>query len=323
MTPLLSIVIASYNHAQFIGEAIRSILTQPFQDFEIVITDDASPDDSIAAIRQFSDSRINLEVFPKNRGFAAALNASIRRSRGAFISVLGSDDYFLPGAFTRQIEFLRANADVAAVFGMPRFIDEVGTPLGGDYREFKNPFPDKVPTRKDWLRFFFLLGNCLCHPGAMIRRQCHDELGLYDPRLVGLADFDMWVRLCMVHEIHVMPDEIVARRIRENNKNLSATRPDTILRTMFEWSQILRHYRAIPPEIARAVFAEEVRALQIDTNRPFGIWLGELALRRGLAAHNLFAVETMFDACETAPDECARLIEVTGTVDVFNLARRT
>ena len=157
----------------------------------------------------------------------------------------------------------------------------------------------------------------------MVRRKCHDELGLYDPRLLNMADFDMWVRLCMVHEIHVMSDEVVGRRIRDNNKNLSAPRPDTILRTTFEWSQILRHYRAMPQELARAVFAEEVRALQIDTSRPFGVWLGELALRRGLAAHSLFALEAMFDACETAPEECPRLIEVTGTVDVFNLAGRT
>lgn len=322
MNPLLSVVIPSYNHGAFIGDGIRSILEQSFQDFEIVITDDASQDDSVAAIRQFSDPRINLAVFPQNRGFSAALNASITRSHGELISVLGSDDYLLPGAFAKQIAFLHANANVAAVFGMPRLVNESGVPLGGGYREFTNPFPDRAPTRKDWLRYFFLLGNCLCHPGAMIRRKSHDDVGLYDVRLLNLADFDLWVRLCMVHEIHVMPDEFVGRRIHANNQNLSSPRSDTILRTMFEWSQILRHYRAMPPARAREVFAEELRALQIDTDRPFAAWLGELALRRGMAAHSLFALETMFDACETAGEECSRLIELTGQVDVFNLAKR-
>ena len=239
MSPLLSVIIPSYNHAAFIGEGIRSILDQSFQDFEILITDDASLDNSAAVIRQFSDLRVSLEVFPQNRGFSAALNVAIKRSKGKLISVLGSDDYVLPGVFEKQIEFLHDNPQVAAVFGMPKLVDEHGAPLNAGYREFTSPFSDRIPSRKDWLRHFFIKGNCLCHPGVMVRRAAHDELGVYDQRLLNLADFDMWVRLCMVHEIHVLPDEIVGRRILDANRNLSASRVDSILRGTFEGLQIL------------------------------------------------------------------------------------
>jgi len=321
MSPTLSVIIPSYNHAAFIGDGIRSILEQSFQDFEILITDDASQDNSVAVIRQFSDPRIFLEVFPRNRGFSSALNAAIKRSCGELISVLGSDDYFLPGAFTKQIEVLISRPDIAAVFGMPKMVDQRGVPLGGGYREFTNPFPDRTPSRKDWLRHLFFKGNCLCHPTVMIRRAVHDEVGLYDPRLLGLADMDMWVRVCMWHEIHLMPDELVARRILDGGRNLSAARPETIQRNLFEQTRIAGHYRAMQPEFAREVFADDLRSLELDTNRPFGAWLAELALSQGSSHLNLFALETLFETCRTAEDECKRLIELTGKVDLFNVGQ--
>ena len=321
MNPKLSVIIPSYNHAAFIGDGIRSILEQSFQDFEILITDDASQDNSVVVIRQFSDPRISLEVFPRNRGFSAALNAAIKRSRGELISVLGSDDYFLPGTFRKQIEVLSSRSDIAAVFGMPKVVDQRGAPLRGGYGEFTNPFPDRTPSRKDWLRHFFFKQNCLCHPSVMIRRSVHDEVGLYDPRLLGLADQDMWVRVCMRHEILLMPDELVARRILDGGRNLSAPRPETNQRIQFERTRIARHYRAMLPEFAREVFANDLRALGLDTNRPFGAWLAELALAHGSNQLNLFALETLFETCATAEDEdeCKRLIELTGKTNVFNI----
>jgi glycosyltransferase involved in cell wall biosynthesis len=320
MSPLLSVVIASYNHAAFIGEAIRSVLEQSFQDFEILITDDASQDNSPEVIRKIIDPRVSLEVFSKNSGFSIALNASIKRARGKFISVLGSDDFILPGTLKQQIEFMQVHPDVAAVFGMPKMVNEAGLPLNRGYAEFSSPFPDSNPTRKEWLRHFFFKGNCLCHPGVMIRREVHNELGLYDPRMLNLSDLDMWVRLCMAYEIHVMPAEIVARRILDKGRNLSAPRSDTIIRCAYETYHILNHYRMMAPELARQVFAAEIRTWAIDTNRPFGAWLAELALRFGSPAHKLFALEAMFDTCGTAENECARLIELTGSVDVFNIS---
>jgi hypothetical protein len=218
---------------------------------------------------------------------------------------------------------MRAHPDVAAVFGMPKLVDEAGLPIGRGYAEFTSPFPNHKPNRKDWLKRFFYQGNCLCHTGAMVRREAHDELGLYDPRMLNLSDLDMWVRLCMAHEIHVLPDEVVGRRILDKGRNLSAPRSDTILRCTFETVQILNHYRKMAPELAREVFADLIRSAAIDTSRPFGAWLSELALLSRAPAHRLFALETMFDTCKTAPDECPRLLELTGTVDVLNIAPRT
>lgn len=322
MHPLVSVVIPSYNHAAFVGETIASVLKQSYENFEIVVTDDGSHDRTPDIIRQFSDRRIDLEVFPQNRGASAAVNSAIRRSHGELICLLGSDDYFLPGKLEKQVAFLGANPAIGAVFGLPRFIDERGSPISADdsHSVFHAPIKEKLRTRANWLRHFFIHGNCLCQPTAMVRRAVFDEIGLFDPRLANLPDFDMWVRLCMKHEIHVMPEELTAMRVLDGNRNMSARRPDSILRTSFEMSRLLKHYRAIEPEFAREVFAEDLRTFGIDSNRPYAVWLAELAVRSNQPSYMLFGLETMFDTCAVEQEECRRLIELTGKLNPFNMA---
>jgi glycosyltransferase involved in cell wall biosynthesis len=319
MSPHICVVMPSYNHAAFVGVAIQSILDQSFQDFEIIVTDDGSGDGTPDVVRKFLDPRIKLEVFPENRGGVVAGNSAIRRSSGKYIARLNSDDFFLPGKLEKQVAFLEANPDIAAVFGMPRLIDERGKPLAEGYREFTFPFSHPRPSREEWLRRFFIYGNCLCFPTVMIRRSVLDEVGLLDPRLANLPDFDLWVRLCMEHDIYVMQAELTAFRKLDNNRNMSAPRVDTVLRATFEYFQILKHYRRLDPEFAFKIFANDLAEWGINTNRRFGIWLGELALHAASSPHRLFALETMFETSATAEDECRRLIEWTGKVDVFKL----
>ena len=317
MTPCTSVVMPSYNHVAFVGEAIQSILDQSLQDFDIVVTDDGSRDGTPDVIAKFSDPRIKLEVFPENRGGVIAGNSALRRASGKYIARLNSDDFFLPGKLEKQVAFLEANPDVAAVFGLPRLIDEGGKPLADGYREFTFPFPHPRPSREEWLRFFFLKGNSLCFPTVLIRRSIFDEIGLLDPRLANLPDLDMWVRLCMKHEIYVMQAELTA--FRKHGSNMGAPRPESALRVQFEYFQILKHYRRLDPGLACKIFANDLAALGIDTNRSFGIWFGEFALRaRPMPSRMLFGLDTIFEASTTA-EECRRLIECTGTVDVFNL----
>jgi glycosyltransferase involved in cell wall biosynthesis len=323
MHPLVSVVIPSYNHEAFVGDTIRSILGQSYPDFEIVVTDDCSRDRTPDVIRAFADKRIDLEVLDRNCGASVAVNSAIRRSHGAFVCLLASDDYFLPGKLEKQVAFLKSNSSVAAVFGMPRFIDERGAALSPDNTfnrdVFQKPFRENLRSRAQWLRQFFFYGNCLCQPTAMIRRTVLDDVGLFDPRLANLPDFDLWVRLCMRHEIHVIEEEFTAMRIRDDNRNMSAARPDSLLRHMFELSRILEHYRTMPLTLAIEVFDRDLRNLDIDRNRPFGAWLAELALRYNQSSHALFGLETLFETCLTAEEEVQRLIELTGQINPFNL----
>jgi glycosyltransferase involved in cell wall biosynthesis len=318
MNPQVSIIIASYNHAPFVGETIQSVLDQSFQDFEIIVTDDASKDGTPDVVRRFADPRISMEVFLTNRGEAVATNAAIRRSKGEFVCILHSDDYFLPKKLAKQVEFLKANPQVAAVFGMPKRIDERGNPLGGGYSSFTFPFARRNPLRREWLRHFFFYGNCLCHTTVMQRRSVYAQIGLYDPRFGNLPDFEMWMRLCMVGEIHVMVDELTAYRTLDNDRNISAPRRDSRLRDMFEFFQILKHYKKLEPDFAREVFKDDLAAIGIKPDGPYLTWLGELALHGHRAAHHVFALDTMYEGL-AGTNGSHRLVELTGSVDAFRI----
>lgn len=318
MKPAVSVVIPSFNHAAFVGQTIRSVLDQSFQDFEIVMTDDASTDQTVDVIRSFDDSRIKLEVFAHNRrGFT--LSNCVRRATGEFVAVLNSDDFFLPGKLERQVTILRQRPDIAAVFGLPRLVDEAGQALGDGYREFTLPFQPETATRRDWLRHFFFHGNCLCHPTVLIRRAIYDEIGFYDPRYANLPDFDMWVRLCSRHEIQVLPEELTGFRILSGGRNVSAPGPQTLRRTMFEYAQVLRDFFQLSEELAREIFAADIAAHGIDASRPLPIWLGELALHGPHPAHRLFALQSIFDAAREDAD-VKRLHQLTGSVDALGIA---
>jgi glycosyltransferase involved in cell wall biosynthesis len=317
MNPQVSVVVKSYNHADYVGETIRSILDQSFQDFEIVVTDDGSTDGTADVVRSFVDPRIRLEVFEKNRGISAAMNATIARACGEFIAILNSDDFALPGRLQRQVDFLRENPDVAGVFGLPRTVDERGEPTE-NFFDFTMPFSLPDLSRTTLLRRFFFHGNFLCAPTAMIRRAVYAKIGSYDPRLTNLQDLDMWVRLCTDHEIRILREELIAYRVRAGNRNMSAPRRDSMLRTQFEWSQILRRYRAMNSEFLRDIFAGDLAAKGLDAAGPHDLWLAELVLASSLPAHRLFVLQTMFEAANCDADN-HRLRDAMGEVDVFGM----
>jgi glycosyltransferase involved in cell wall biosynthesis len=324
MKPAVSVVIPAFNHARFVSETIESVLGQSFADFEIVITDDGSSDGTADVIRRFDDPRINLEVFPENQGAVVALNSAIGRARGEFICFLASDDRFLPGKLEQQVAFLQENPGISAVFGMPQFIDENGGPLESSQQfngeVFETPFRKNITSKEAWLRQFFFAGNCLCHPSAMVRRAVYDEIGLFDPRLANLPDFDMWVRLSMRHEIAVLREPLTAMRIHSDNRNMSAPRRDTLRRAHFETFEILKRYKRLPLESLRRVFAEDIAQNGLaGIDRP-EILLAELALTSSWPIHALFALDLLFGNISASEDSARkRLIELAGSRDIFGV----
>ena len=316
MSPAVSVVVKSYNHAPYVAQSIQSVLDQSFQDFEIVVTDDGSTDATPDIIRGFTDPRIRFERFETNRGIAAAMNATVARARGELIAILNSDDFALPGRLEMQVAFLREHPTVAAVFGAPRQVGEDGERIAG-FEKFPQPFAGFHPKRGGWLRYFFFHGNCLCGPTAMIRRSAYLETRLDDERFANLGDFDRWIRLLEKYEIHVMPQELTAFRVRADAANMSAPRRDSMLRSAFEAFEVLKRYRSFSRELLLEIFAHDVVAHDIDTSGPTDTWLAELALTAGTPWHRLFALDTMFDAARDERD-FRRLRELTGTVNVFS-----
>lgn len=228
MAPKVSVVMAAYNHAPFVGHAVQSVLSQTFSDFELLVSDDGSRDGTGDVIRQFSDNRVRFHPNPENRGACVVTNELIQRASGDYIAILNSDDYWAPEKLTVQVNFMEGQSECAAQFTRVIFVDKTGTPLPTEGGGFRDVFHQSNRSRGQWLRRFFDGGNCLCHPSVLIRRNCYSEIGLYDNRYRQLPDFDMWIRLIKRHSIHVSDQRLVYFRLMPGENVSSHTEANVV-----------------------------------------------------------------------------------------------
>jgi glycosyltransferase involved in cell wall biosynthesis len=233
---------ATYNHAEFVAEAIDSVLGQRAVELEFLIADDGSSDRTSEVVASNRDSRIRFFPNNVNRGACVVTNELIQRATGEFIALVNSDDYWIhDDKLAQQLAVMHENPRVGACFGRARFIDLKGSVLDKETLPHGHVFDQHNRSRGAWLRHFFDNGNCLCHPTVLIRRACYGTLGMYDNRLRQLPDFDMWLRLAKRYDIHVSDRELVAFRALPG-RNTSSVTTDNVLRTVNECYLILQSF---------------------------------------------------------------------------------
>jgi glycosyltransferase involved in cell wall biosynthesis len=295
--PTISVIIPSYNHDKYISEAIQSVLDQTCQDFEIVITDDGSSDNSVELIEEFTDPRIKLFVFSENKGACLAVNNCIENSTGKFIALLNSDDVFLPNKLEVQLDFLNSHPEIGAVFSYAKIINDESKEFQGEHF-YKNVFIQPNRNRFEWLNYFFYNGNCLCHPSILIRRDCYKNVGFYDPRFAQLPDFDFWIRLCQRYEIYIIPEELICFRIRNNEINASGVRKDSIIRSIIEANQVLKSYLNIDTlnDFTKIFPNIEIKDIPLeDKSLVVKYYLANLALQLTSAPHRNFGLDIFYE----------------------------
>jgi glycosyltransferase involved in cell wall biosynthesis len=197
--PLVSVIIPTYNRASLVERAIRSVLTQTFTDYELIVVDDGSHDSTRDLLASF-DSRIAVLSQP-NRGVAAARNLGIRASTGELVAFLDSDDEWLPEKLTAQVACYDA-AD-------PFFIchtDEIWMRDGQEVRQ-------RAVHQKQGGRFFErALERCLISPSSVvISRKLLDRCGWFDETLPAAEDYDLWLRITAFHEVCFIPRPLVIK----------------------------------------------------------------------------------------------------------------
>ena len=139
------------------------------------------------------------------------------------------------------MKFLEENPSVGAVFGIPQYINERGAIQNDHPDGYGDVFKQPNRSRYEWLNFFFNCGNALCHPTAMIRRKCHQEIGYYNSWMAQCPDFDFWVKLAFKYPIHVMHEDLIQFRILDNRKNAGAVTPTSLRRSYFELNKVLEN----------------------------------------------------------------------------------
>lgn len=214
-SPRVSVFLAAYNHARFLPECLDSILAQTYRDFEIVVVDDGSGDDSHEILtdyqRRFSE-RIHYLWHPGHvrRGISASCNLALAHARGEYLAWIGSDDLWYPETLARQVARLDAYPDQGLVYGYAHFIDTSGNLLPGlygvDISRDQNPIARMIQS---------------CHPPAMtvmVRRECLERVGLFDETLV-CSDWELWLRV-LAHWKPGFVSEALAR-YRIHGRNVS------------------------------------------------------------------------------------------------------
>ncbi len=301
-TPKVTVILTSYNHANYLRESIDSVLQQTFTDFELLILDDASMDDSWQIINSYSDPRIRAFQNEINR-LGEFPGLFPEKATGEFIAIHHSDDVWEPEKLEKQVHFLDDHPEVGAVFTNAMIIGERGEPFEDKTHFYYHIFDQPNRSRYEWLNFFFYHGNALCHPSVLIRRLCYENCGTYRRGLAQTPDFDMWIRLCLKYEIHVLPEKLVRFRVRSNEMNASGDRPATHIRGNFEFIQVLNNYRTIQTSEEFLKIFPNASEYFSPEGYDIDFALAMVALQTDMAnIYKFFGLQLLFDAIND-PDQ--------------------
>lgn len=185
--PQVSVIIPTYRRPEFLRKAIASVLTQTFRDFEVIVVDDASNDDTSEVVRSITDTRIRYIPHETNKGGGATRNTGIRNAHGEYIAFLDDDDEWLPEKLELQIKVL-ANSppEVGGVYSGYQKIERTTGELIGSH----------VPTKKGNLANVLLDYNWVGSTSSvLLRKECVEKVGLFDESLPSLQDYDLWIRI--------------------------------------------------------------------------------------------------------------------------------
>lgn len=205
--PLISVVMPVYNALPFLDDSINSILRQTLSDFEFVILDDASTDNSIERLREWasSDKRIQIHESKKRLGLSRSSNAVVAKSRASIVARMDADDIAHPDRLRRQWEIIHSSPDVAVVGTLCNGIDAAG-------REVRPRDRWRLVRRSRYIPF--------PHGSAMFRREVFDKVGGYDETAIAGEDQGLFSRMAAHGRIVTLTDVLYSYRYHSNNATL-------------------------------------------------------------------------------------------------------
>ena len=205
-TPKVSVIMAVYNGARYLRQAIDSITVQTFEDFEFVIINDASADDTAKILASCDDPRIIVLENETNLGLAASLNRGLHAARAEYIARQDADDVSHRERLANQVAFLDALPQVGVVGTTTEWIDREGSTI----RVWRQPM-DNPGIQETLLRYC-----CLIHGSTMYRRQAIHELRGYDEGMRTAQDYDLWLRMAERWDMASLPQVLYRYRWHPN-----------------------------------------------------------------------------------------------------------
>ncbi len=208
----VSVCLPTYNSGSFIGNAIESVLSQTFTDFELVISDDNSVDGTQEFIQQVRDPRVRPFANGRRIGLVANWNRCLQLAEGEYVTMFGHDDVMLPDHLARSVCMLEAHPHLGFVFSNVEYIDEAGQIIAGHWTSSELPIEDKVWAGDKFFQTVLRVGNLVTAPTVLMRREWIARLGGFDPRLTYTLDFEMWLRLALHADVGYIAEPLVHLR---------------------------------------------------------------------------------------------------------------
>lgn len=242
--PLVSIIMTNYNHDNFVGESMESVLKQTYRNFQFIVVDDGSTDRSVEVMQSFQDER--LEVYPckENVHISAATNYAMQYAKGEYVAIADSDDVWHEEKLERQMEYLLNNPQYDACFTWVDIINENGDNINEQEKELLEIFNASTDTREEWLRFFFYVGNRLLNSTSVVSMKALKEVGTHNVAFVQGHDFDWWVRFTKKYQFAIMEEALMKYRryTSDGASNTSARNNTNDIRFFNEYMSIRKRF---------------------------------------------------------------------------------
>jgi glycosyltransferase involved in cell wall biosynthesis len=216
----VSLIIATFNHARLLGDAIDSALAQTLAGVDVIVVDDGSTDDTPAVLARYA-GRIRV-LWQPNRGLAAARNTGLAAARGAYVAFLDADDVMAPAKLAEQVAVLERAPTIGWTY-CDVLIETVAT--GATVRASER-FGYAARVLEGWLFPELIHGNFIPAIAPLVRRTALDAAGGFDERLTALEDWDLWLRLALLAEARYTPAVLVSYRIQPGAMSEDRARMD-------------------------------------------------------------------------------------------------
>jgi glycosyltransferase involved in cell wall biosynthesis len=254
--PLVSILIPTYNHAQFLKDAINSVLEQTYKNVEIIVINNYSEDNTIEVVNIFQNKRIHLINFKNNGVIAASRNIGLKNANGDFIAFLDSDDIWKPSKLEKQLKIFYDRPEVLLIgtnletFPKGR---KNALKLGSDYQvSYKN----------------LLKNNCFINSSVLIRKQVVSEIGFLDEdeRLRTVEDYDYWLKILKFKDNsgYVLKEDLI--KYRMHSSNLSGSGFNFDFYKSFEKQKIIleKHLEKNPDYVCNLIKQRKLKCIKGD-----------------------------------------------------------
>ncbi|WP_333625669.1 glycosyltransferase [Sphingobacterium siyangense] len=203
----VTILMAAFNASKFIADSIKSALNQTFQNFELLIINDGSTDNTETIIQSFHDPRIRVIKNETNRGLIESRNIALLEAQGKFIAILDSDDIAIPDRLEKQLNAFQNNPDLAVVGSRALIIDQNGNETGERLDVF---------TDIDKIKITLFFENTIVHSSTMIKTKIFREVNGYQGDIL-IEDYDLFYRISQKYAIENLEDYLVKYRIHGTN----------------------------------------------------------------------------------------------------------